>query len=190
MTWIVNFLHVLTIEYLQNVLFVVGLVLGLAGIKRGYAWWKCLLVMIGGSFSCAAVISALDEIKVMATTRTSGPPTLAGVLFMGVIFSVGCGLLLAYIALTDRLKRTYAADAAFGVLLGSVSAVIEAGNIPPLLVLLHALGFAAAGGCLVAILRRVADASSRRALLASMGLVNLLMSVLISIFDYAPFVRG
>ena len=190
MIWIGNFLLVLVVEYVQNIPFIVGIVLGLAAIKRGLGWWKGLLSMVLGSFICAAVITGTEWIKVMGTTRTAGPPDWASVLRNGVIFAVACGLLLGYILLTDRLKKPFVADLVFGVVLGALVAVVEAMNVPVFLVLLHALGFAASGSCLVTLIRRSAGASSGRALLAWIGVITLVMSVLIVAFDYAPFVRG
>lgn len=189
MNWIANLTWVLIMEYLQNAPFIAGFVLGLAGIKRGLAWWKGLLSMIAGSFACAAVISGTDWIKVMATTRTTSPPDLANALRIGCIFAVACGILLAYIVLTNRLKKPYVADLIFGVVVCVIVAVVEARNNPAFLVRLHALGFATSGSFLITLIRRSADAPSWRALLAWMGFITLVMSVLIVVFDYAPFVR-
>jgi hypothetical protein len=190
MKWALNFLLVLTVEYIQNLPMIIGVVFGLAGMKRSLAWWKCSLFFLGGSFVSAAIISSTEWIKVLGTTRTANPPDLLNMLKMGIIFSVGCGIMVVYFFLTSRLKKPFLADVVFGVLIGAATAVAEAGYLPVSLVILHALGFAAAGGSLVALFRHSAAIAPRRKMLTWIAWITLLMTILIVLFDYVPFIRS
>jgi len=188
--WILNFLWVLVIEYIQNVPITVGFVVGISSIKRGLAWWKWSLMYVGGSFACAVAVSSTEWIKVMATTRTANQPNILRMLNMGAIFSIACGLLVAYFILTSQLKNPSLADVAFGLLIGMAVATIQARNISPALVTLHSLGFAAVGGSLVMFFRRSAEVAPGREMLTWVGWLTLAMSMLIVIFDYVPFLRS
>lgn len=190
MTWFLNFLLVLTIEYIQNLPMIIGVVAGLAGMKNRLAWWKWALWFVGGSYVSAAVITGTDWIKVMGTTRTTNPPDMLNALRNGSIFAVGCAILVVYYLLTAKLKKPYLADAVFGILIGAATAVAEAGYLPLGLVVLHALGFAAAGGSLVALFRYSSDVAPGRKQIIQIGLITLLMTVLIVLFDYLPFIKG
>ncbi len=190
MTWLLNFLLVMSVEYTQNLPTIIGIVLGLSALKRGLAWWKSLLFFAGGSFLSAFLITGTEWIKVMGTTRTAEPPSLSAALFMGVLFTVGCLVIVLYFRLTDRLKRTYLADILFGVSLVALTAVVESFSAPPELVVLHALGFAAAGSVLIILFRRSADLKPGRAMAAPIALLTLLMTLLIVLFDYLPFIKS
>ncbi len=189
MIWLLNFLLVLTIEYIQNIPIIIGIVLGLSAIKRGLAWWKVFLFFAGGSFVSALVITATDWIKVRGTTRTTELPSLAGALYMGVLFFLGCGVMALYFWLTGKLKRPYLADILFGFSLGALTAVLEVPYLPPGLVLLHALGFAAAGSAVTSLLRRSSGDRPGRKRTGHMLLITLVMTLLIMLFDYLPFIR-
>lgn len=190
MNWILSFLWVLVVEYFQNIPFVVGLVAGSSGIKRGLPWWKWSLMYLSSSFVAAVAISSTDWIKVMATTRTTYQPDLLRMLRTGTIFSVGCGLLVIYFILTSRLKHPSLADVVFGLLIGAATAIVQAKGIPPALVALHALGFAIAGGSLIALVRHSGEVAPGRKMLAWIGWLTLMISVLIVFFDYLPFLRS
>jgi hypothetical protein len=154
------------------------------------AWWKWSLMSVSGSFVCAIAISSTDWIKVMPTTRVAVLPDVFKMFRMGTIFSAVCGILMAYFILTSRLKKPYWADVVFGLLIGTATAIIQARNISLMLVVLHALGFAAAGGGVVALLRLSADIAPGRKMLIWIGLLTLLMSLLITLFDYVPFLNS
>lgn len=185
-----NFLWVLGVEYTQNLPFIIGIVYAWAGFKRGMAWWKWLLILLIGNFSCAALIVSMDWIKLLPTTLTTGSQDVASVIRLGVIFSIGTGLMLLYFALTTRLKRPLWADAVFGVVLALPVALAETqGNFASFLVIMHALGLATAAASLITLFRHSADVAQGREMLIRIGFVTLLMSVLIVIFDYAPHLR-
>ncbi|MCC6260465.1 MAG: hypothetical protein IT311_06345 [Anaerolineales bacterium] len=187
--WILKFSWVLLIEYIQNLPIILGIVFSLAKLKQGWAWWKSLLMMIGSSFLCAFIISATEPLKIIPTTLEARPFDAPTVGSSGIIFSIACALLLAYILFTGKLKKPYLADWIFGALVGGGIALSEALNhFPLLLVALHAAGFMLASGCLVTLIRYAADSATPKALLTKVGLITLLMTVLIAIFDYAPFI--
>lgn len=191
MNLILNFLWVLGVEYLQNLPCILGIVFAWAGFKRGLIWWKWVLMLLAGNFGCAVLIVGMDWIKLLATTLTAGSQDVASILRMGTIFSVATGLLLIYFTLTAKLRKSFWADAIFGVIVGVLVAVAETlGNIAPFLIFMHALGFAAAAASLVTLIRRSADAASNREMLIRVGLITLVMSMLIVIFDYVPHLRG
>jgi hypothetical protein len=190
MNWILNFLWVLVVEYIQNIPFMVGIVAGLSGIRRGLPWWEWSPMFVGGSFASAVLISSMDWIKVMATTRTAKHPNLLRMLRMGIIFSVACGLLVVYFILTSPLEKSSLADVVFGILIGAATAIVQArNNFPPRLVALHALGFAVTGGSMVALIRWSAEVAPGWQMLAWVGWLTLMMSILIVLFDYVPFLR-
>ncbi len=190
MNWILNFLWVLVVEFIQNLPCIVGIVTGLSTIKRGLAWWKGSLMCLVGSYACAVVISSTDWIKVMATTRIANQPNLLRMLVNGTIFAVACILLVAYFILTSKLKTPSLADVVFGLVLCGAVAIIQAKDFPPLLLALHALGFAAVGSSLVTLIRRSAEAAPGRRMAAWVGWLTLAMSILIVFFDYMPFLRS
>ena len=191
MSLLLNFLWVLGVEYFQNLPCILGIVFAWAGFKSGLVWWKWLLILLIGNFGCAILIVAMDRIKLLPTTLTSGSQDLANIIRMGTIFSVASGLLLLYFALTTKLRKPFWADVVFGVIVAVLIAVVETlGNFAPSVILMHALGFAAAGACLVTLIRRSADLPPGRDRLIRVGLITLVMSVLIVIFDYLPHLRG
>lgn len=195
MNWILSLLWVFVIEYIQNAPFIIGLVLGLVGIKRGLARWKGFLIMVAGSFVCAGLIVGTDWIKVMATTHAPDLVTLFDVLYMGVMFSAVCGILLIYYSLTSKVKNPLWADIVFGITLGALGGFAEAGDINiifthTLVVVLHMLGFALAAGSLVTLLRYSAQAESGKALFGKINLAIFVMTLSIALFDYFPFLEG
>ena len=190
MNLVLNFLWVLVVEYIQNFPFILGFIFAWASLKRGLAWWKWLLMLLGGNYGCAIFIASMDWIKLSATTLTARSQDLTNIIRLGTIFTVGTGLLLVYFVLTTKFNKTFWADVVFGIVVGILVAVAEAlGNVAPLQVTLHALGFAAAASSLVTLFRRSADVAPGRAMLVRVGLITLVMSILIVIFDYVPFLR-
>ncbi len=190
MRWILNFLWVLVVEYIQNVPLMVSIVAGLYIIKKGWPWWEWSLICVGGSFACAVVISSTEWIKIKATTRTANQPNPLRMLRMGIIFSVACGLLVVYFSLTSSLKKPSLADIVFGLLVGAATAIVQARKMPLGLVALHALGFAVAGGSLVALIRHSMEVAPGWQMLAWIGWLTLVMSLWIVLFDYVPFLRS
>lgn len=190
MNLILNFLWVLGVEYIQNLPFILGVVYAWSGFKRGMVWWKWSLILLLGSFGCAALIVSMDWIKLLPTTLTAESQDIANIIRPGVIFSIGTGLMLIYFALTTKLKKPFWADVIFGVIVGLLVAIAETlGNYASFLVIMHALGLATAAASLITLFRRSADVAPGRAMLTRIGSITLLMSVLIVIFDYAPHLR-
>ncbi|MCC7119686.1 MAG: hypothetical protein IT310_14270 [Anaerolineales bacterium] len=191
MDWVLKFSWVLLIEYIQNLPIIWGIIFSLAKLKQGWSWRQSLLVMLGSSFLCALIITSTEPLKILPTTLEPRPFTVATFLFSGVVFFIACALLLIYMIFTRPLKKPYLADIIFGVLVGGGIAISEALNaFPLLLVMLHAAGFVLASGSLVTLIRYAADSASQKALLTKIGLITLLMTVLIAIFDYAPFISA
>jgi hypothetical protein len=187
MTWTLNFLWVLAVECIQNTPFMVGVVTGLSSIRRGLDWWKWSLMCVGSSYASAVAISSTEWIKVMPTTRIANPPDLLRMLYMGTIFSVACAFLVVYFVLTWRLKKPFLSDVAFGILIGTTTAIVQARNLPPMLVALHALSFAVASGSFVALSRYSAEVAPGRKMIAWISGITLVISILIVLFDYVPF---
>jgi hypothetical protein len=191
MNLILNFLWVLGVEYLQNLPFILGVVFAWTGFKRGLVWWKWVPMLLAGSFGCAVFTSSLDWIKLLATTLTARAQDVTNIIRLGTIFSVAAGLLMIYFMLTAKLRKPFWADVVFGVIVSVLVAVAETlGNIAPFLILMHALGFAAAAPSLVTLFRRSADVAPGREMLIRIGLITLVMSVFIVVFDYVPHLRG
>lgn len=190
MNWLLNFVWVLVVEYIQNVPFMVGVVAGLSSLRRGVPWWEWSLMFVGGSFASAVLISSTEWLKVMATTRVAKRPNRFRMLRMGLIFSVACGLLVVYFILTSPLENPSLVDVAFGILIGAATAIVQARNsISPRLVALHALSFAVTGGSMVALIRWSAEVAPGWQMLAWISWLTLMMSILIVLFDYVPFLR-
>lgn len=106
MSWFLNFLLVLVIEYAQNIPIIIGIFSGLSGIKHGQPWWKIFLLFVGGSFVSAAVITATDWVKVMDTTRTTALSFIGVALRTGISKDNLLTLALCYTLSYDNTPRT------------------------------------------------------------------------------------
>jgi len=186
-----NFLWVLGVEYLQNLPFILCVVFAWGGIKRGWVWWKWLAILLVGNYGCAAIIVAADWIKLLGTTLQPGAQDVASVIRIGTVFAIGTGFLLGYFILTTKLKKPFWADVVFGIIAGILSAIAETlGSVAPFLIVMHALGFAAAAASMITLIRFSADAAQGRETFIRIGLITLVMSVWIVLFDYVPHLRG
>src|SRR5574338_384748 len=122
---VLNFIWVLGVEYTQNLPFILGVVYAWAGFKRGMVWWQWLLILLIGNFGCSALIAGMDWIKLLPTTLTAGSQDVASIIRLGIIFSIGTGVMLLYFALTAKLKKPLWADVVFGILLALPVALAE-----------------------------------------------------------------
>lgn len=190
-------LTIFIVEALQNIPFVFGGVIGLYGWHKGQIW-SAIASIILGSLGSAWLIILTESAKLNRTTLTIGHnplPLLQGIkklLVMAGLFSIGFLLICIYLEQAWADWKTDLLIIAGLATIASLTQVIlpSANKVPRLRILTHTLSFIVAGMAILPMMRFAMWTSDTLGEpILWVAPITLIMSLLITIVDYAPFLK-
>lgn len=176
-----SFFHVFFIEWIQNLASIVGLVLALTT-----PGWGGYGMVIGGMLITSIVIALTENWKLSATELPQELQTLWGTLQYGLLLG-GFGCLYLFLSQWGDWRIHLVIGLVLGGALSAISFSKENWWTPRFWS--HTASFSATGGVLLLLFRIAKDATSTSEKSLHIVTLTTVMTLLIVVIDYGPFLK-
>jgi hypothetical protein len=193
--WIYKFLHVFFFEFVQNLPAVVVVVILLKFKKELNTFYK-IAVAFAGCFLSVFLITTLEPYKVSVTTLATPSPTgTLGLLIFAVVFTVLALVAYKYLSSKFSSQRN---DILVGVAFAVVTVIYEVlttilkGDIEVATVartISHSLAFLVSFPLTIALIKMAANKVKLLGILGGTLLATVIMTLVIVLIDYVPFIK-